>query len=429
MDASRALGSRLRRFRLAAGMTQADLAAPKYSHAYVSTIEAGRRHPSRRALEHFAAKLSVDPEQLETGRRSDLEPSLELRLHEARLALSAGSVDIAEDEFAGLVKLGRRHGLPRIAAKAECGLGLAQERRGRSEAALDHYRSAEEILGGDTVVVRTEAIAGKARAFQALGDIRHAIHLLESHADALRRDDLVDPVALMHIHASLLDAYLDAGLYRPANETSSELERLAPAVRDPMRLAQMHVNLARLHLSHGRPRDAEASLQRAEDVYQQLELKTESGYTSLARGYVFSRDGKLPRARSELRRAAELFEETGDSKHLARALNELGRVERLSGNAEEAARLLDRSIGLLGDEDVPILAWAHRELGVTLADIDDGVGEKHLREAIELFTRAEQGIEAAVAYRMLGDLLSARGESDAGCDAYRTGIVSMERWL
>jgi tetratricopeptide (TPR) repeat protein len=429
MESSRALGSRLRRLRLAAGMTQADLAAPKYSHAYVSTIEAGRRHPSRKAIEHFAGKLSVDPEQLETGRRADLEPSLDLRLHEARLALSAGDVRTAEDEFTALVRLGRRNGLPRVAAKAECALGLSEERRGRSEDALGHYRAAEEILAGDSVVARTEAVAGKARVFQALGDIRHAIHLLESHGDALRREDLSDPTALLQVHAALLDAYLDAGLYGPANETASELEGLRPAVHDPMRLAAMHGNVARLHLSRGRPRDAEASLQRAEDVYQQLGFKAEVGYTSLARGYVSSRDGKLPRARTELRRAADVFEETGDAKHLARSLNELGRVERLSGNAEDAAKLLERSIALLGDDDVPILAWAHRELGVTLAEIDDGLGEKHLRESIELFTRAEQGIEAAVAYRMLGDVLSARGESDAGCDAYRTGIVSMERWL
>ncbi len=73
------LGKRLRQLRLERGMTQKDLAEPKYSYAYVSTIEAGRRTPSREAIEHFASQLGVTPDELATGRPADLEPKLELR--------------------------------------------------------------------------------------------------------------------------------------------------------------------------------------------------------------------------------------------------------------------------------------------------------------------------------------------------------------
>ena len=54
------LGTRLRRLRRDQGLTQRQLGAPRYTHAYVSTIEAGRRRPSREALEHFASNLGVD---------------------------------------------------------------------------------------------------------------------------------------------------------------------------------------------------------------------------------------------------------------------------------------------------------------------------------------------------------------------------------
>lgn len=71
------IGTRLRRLRLARGLTQKELAAPKYTHAYVSSIEAGHRRPSRAALEHFASKLGVEVEELLTGRPADLSTRLD----------------------------------------------------------------------------------------------------------------------------------------------------------------------------------------------------------------------------------------------------------------------------------------------------------------------------------------------------------------
>ena len=58
------IGTRLRRLRTARGLTQKELAAPRYTHAYVSSIESGRRRPSLEALEHFASKLGVPVEEL-----------------------------------------------------------------------------------------------------------------------------------------------------------------------------------------------------------------------------------------------------------------------------------------------------------------------------------------------------------------------------
>ena len=49
------IGTRLRQIRVARGMTQVELASPRYTHAYVSAIEAGRRQPSTKAIEHFAS--------------------------------------------------------------------------------------------------------------------------------------------------------------------------------------------------------------------------------------------------------------------------------------------------------------------------------------------------------------------------------------
>ncbi|HEX2068601.1 MAG TPA: tetratricopeptide repeat protein, partial [Actinomycetota bacterium] len=107
-------------------------------------------------------------------------------------------------------------------------------------------------------------------------------------------------------------------------------------------------------------------------------------------------------------------------------LNELARVDRLEGRVETARELLERSISLIGDTDTPIVAWAHRELGLVLFEQDVTMAEKHLRTAIELFERSEQSVEIAVTYRALGDLLTAGGRHHAGCEAYKTGIMAVE---
>jgi tetratricopeptide (TPR) repeat protein len=419
-------GSRLRRLRLARAMTQKQLAGDRYTHAYVSSIEAGRRMPSRDAVEHFAQQLGVDVDELLTGRPPDLAARLDLRLHEARLALSSGSLEEADAGFGAIIKEARKFDLPSIEARAEEARGLLLERRGKPEDALDRYRRAEEILKAAAASARADAVAGKARCFEALGDVRYAIHLLESLLDELQRAGMTDPDALARLHASLVDAYLDAGLYARAAESAAELDRLSSKLKDPLRIAQMHLNVARLHLSDGRFADADASLRRAEDSYRALQLKAETGYAYLARGYVLSREERFDEARAELEQAREIFEQTGDEKDLTRALNELGRIERLRGQTERAKSLLQRSIGLLGTSDTPILAWAHRELALAVVPDDPDEAEKHLRFAIELYERAQQAAEVAVTYRALGDLLAERGSREDAAEAYRTGILALE---
>lgn len=423
------IGTRMRRLRVARGLTQRELAAPRYTHAYVSTIEAGRRRPSREALEHFAARLGVDVDELITGKPADLEARLEQRLMEARIALSDGRLDQAEEALRSIAREAKRFRLVRIEAKAEEGRGLWLERRGKPEGALEHFQRAEDILRSEPPTSRVDAVDGKARCFESLGDVRYAIYLLESLLDELERGKLHDPDALARIHAGLVYNYLEAGLYAKAAESAAELDRLSPRLTDPLRMAQMHMHVARLHLVQGNIDEAKHSLQRAEDAYRQLNLKVEQGYAYLARGYVLSREGKLGEARQELEQALAIFEETADEKDLTRTLNELGRVERVEGRTDRARELLERSIAIMGDSDTPILAWAHREMGFVFLEHDPTAAEKNFRLAIELYERSEQAVDIAVTYRALGDLLGSRGEAEASCEAFRTGILALEPHL
>ncbi len=52
---------------MAAGLTQTDLAAGRFSKEYVSQIERGKTRPTAETLDWLAGKLGVDAEYLETG--------------------------------------------------------------------------------------------------------------------------------------------------------------------------------------------------------------------------------------------------------------------------------------------------------------------------------------------------------------------------
>lgn len=423
------LDKRLKKLRLSKGLTQKDLAEPLYTHAYISSIEAGRRMPSPAALEHFATRLGVDVEELRSGRPRDLPVRLQLQVQEARQDVSRGNYEAAAESLEQAARQAKRFELTRLEARAEEVLGLCAERRGEFPSAIQHYDTAERILRDEPLTARVEAIVGKARSLQILGDVRYAIHLLEKTLDLLRRSNLHDPAALGRLHASLAFDYLLVGMHRSASESAAEALRLVSKIEDPEQLANMYMNLARVLLADGSPADASDALGRAEELYKQLDLCIELARAHLARGIVLMKEGDLDAARSELELARSEMPDGVGAIDEARVLNELARVERLSGNRSRAIELLQQSMRILRETDVAELALAYRELGLAVADDDMDQAQRHLDKAIKLYEKTDQALELASTYRVLGDLLRTRGELELGSDAYKKGILVLERDL
>jgi tetratricopeptide (TPR) repeat protein len=424
------LGKTLKELRHARGLTQRQLAEPEYTHAYVSTIEAGRKTPSRQVLECFAAKLRVDVEDLLTGRPPGFQAEFELRLREARIAASSGQIEQARKAYKSLERDADRYGLTVLRARAVEGLGLAAERSSRYEEAVEHYGRAEELLRDQVPTARADAMAGKARCLHSLGDLRYAVYLLESLLERIEREGLTDPSAIVRLKATLILPYFDLGLFRKAREVAQEVLQLAPRVDDPTRLGAMYVNVARVLLHQGHFKEAAESLIRAHDLYQQLDLQTEMGIASLALGYVMSREDRLDEALAQLELAHSTLDAIGSKTETAHTLNELARIHRLKGRPQEAIEHARRAAGLIADDgDVRALARAHRELGLGFEGSDPLEAEKHLRTALDLYERAEEPLETAVTYRVLGDLLQEQGDADGGSAAYRAGILALENTL
>lgn len=417
------LGRRLRSLRLEKGMTQADLAHPRFTGAYVSTIESGRRRPSTDALDHFAAKLDVDAEQLKTGRPPGLDVSLQIELEDARKLASRGDFEEAKGAYDQIHRRAKRFDLTRICGYAEEGWAICAEKSGNIERAVEHCEKALDTLRSEPPTIKAPIVARLARCLGMRGETRYATVLIENQLDELERQELRDPLALMSLYGPLVVLKFDSSLYRQADEVADRALRLSSGVTEPVALATMYVNVARVQLHKGHYEDAESSLNRAEALFRDADLQTEMGVAHLAHGYVLARKGEPDAAKSQFERALEIFTTTQSPIHEAHTRNELARLARLSGSTDQARDMLEQSLDLAGGAgDLHVLAWAHRELGLCEKDRDPLAAEKNLRLAIDLYERAEEKLELAVTYGDLGDHFAAQGDQEGSCEALRTGI-------
>ncbi len=94
------VGARIRSLRTAKGLTQAQLAEPQYTKAYISMLESGRTRASMKALEHIAGVLGVKPADLLGGAPSPATP--QYTLLEARRLVEQGRAAEATPMLEGL---------------------------------------------------------------------------------------------------------------------------------------------------------------------------------------------------------------------------------------------------------------------------------------------------------------------------------------
>ena len=93
-------------------------------------------------------------------------------------------------------------------------------------------------------------------------------------------------------------------------------------------------------------------------------------------------------------------------------------------------RHLEASIEILTKLDQSVvLAWAYREMGLTLEPSDRTQAIKCMKMAIEAYERADEAVELAITYRHMGDMLSESNRKARACDAYRQGILALEKNL
>jgi tetratricopeptide (TPR) repeat protein len=327
------LGERLRQLRVAAGLTQTDLAGDRFSKEYISQIERGKTRPTQETVEWLALRLGIDAGFLASGISAD---------------------DRAKAET--------------LLARADA---LTEEHR-FDEAIESYTRALPAVLGTGAAELRVRALNGEAMARAQSGDVKAALALLaesrglvegEAFSDLDRADVLYRLGVCRYKLSSIATA---VGLFN---------EALALADRSRLPADQLRLNIfAWRSRCYRRQRDYEAA---REDVELALEL-AEALRDARALGPVYfqasmlaERDGHWVLARSYAEKAKAQYEEVADRGNVGRLLNNLGVMDFLLGSPDNAVERFKQAYAIAlevdRDEDaataVSSLAQVHLRTG------------------------------------------------------------------
>jgi transcriptional regulator with XRE-family HTH domain len=341
------VGQRLRSLRVAAGLTQSQLAGGRFSKEYVSQIERGKTRPTPETLEWLAGQLDVDPAYLIGGVSAE----------------ERGRVEAA---------------LSRAEALAEQGEHAA------AAAAFAAGRQAVAATGADDLELRS--LLGETWALAQSGSVQEALGLLERAHDLAERGSDVDRAAVLLRFG--MCRYLLSSISTAIALLTSALEL---ADRSSLPCDQLRGDILDWRSRcYRRQRDWQAA---REDVERALELaESARDRRSAARAYfqaslVAEREGHWLLARTYAERARGYYEELEDRANVGRLLNNLGGLNFTLGNPERAVELLTNAHQVaLEAGDEPEAGLAMCSLAQVHLDVSEAaLAEDEASKALTLF--------------------------------------------
>src|SRR6059058_3661393 len=380
------LGERLRQLRVAAALTQTDLAGDRFSKEYVSQIERGKTKPTRETIDWLAERLGVDPGFLANGVSADERARVDAALARADALLEARRNDEALQEFENVRAAVLATGLPELEARALSGEATLRMRRGEVREAI--------------------ALLERARALSE-----------SSTFSDIERADVLFRLGVARYKLNSIQTTI--GLFD---------EALSLAERSQIRSDQLRSNiLAWRSRCYRRRRDLEAAredVERALELAESLNDKRTAADVYFQASIIADREGHWVLARSYAERAKAAYEELSDRSNLGRLLNNLGGINFLLGHPEEALALLKDAVRIaleVGD-DVEAAYAVNGIAQVHLRTGDAARAEEHARHALELLgNRVDELGEIGNAQVVLGRALMEQDRLDEADEALEAG--------
>lgn len=422
------MGRRVRKLRLQLDWSQKALADGICTSAYISTIESGARTPSGPVLEALADRLGTTTDFLLTGRSPGLAARIDLGLARARALIVKGEASAALEQARTFRDEARRNALGVAEGRAEEMIGRALLRLGSRPEALDAFRRSQRLLQTEPPEARVPAVVGVARALFRMGDVHQAIHELETSLIELNRRPFMEPDAALQIYGALIGPCFEAGLLTRATEAAREVERLDPRVKDAEARACSYINVAGVYLAERRLEDALVALGKAETLFVQVDGVVDAARARVAQAMVFIERGDWEEARLRLKAALVQLAETHATADSARALVQLGRVERLAGDPAKAARHLREALELMDDEEHSERGLAEREIALCLlAQGDFDSAEDLLKMSTASYRSASNRLQEGLSWMLLGDAVRRDQPLEPVAGVYREGLERVTR--
>ena len=419
------LGRRIRNARVAAGLTQSEVAGEDASTAYISRIEAGQRRPDVRLLAKVAARMNTTAEELLLGVTRDQRAELQLALDYAELALSSGDAADALTRVEQVLADAEDTELTDLVRSARYLRAQALETSGADDEAI---LALEDLAAGEQRdLTWLRVLIALSRCYRESGDLGQAIEVGERGLETLDSYGLAGVDEAVQLTVTVAAAHFERGDVHHASRLCARALTEADKFSSPPARAAAYWNASVIASRQG---EVAAALPLAAKALRQYEagedgrnvgrLRTQLGILQLRL------DPPDPdQAKQTLAQALRELEWSSASP-ADRAENQLAlaRAEFLLGD-DDAAILRLETLHDLGDRTPLLTADTHVLAGQVAARRGD-LTQAHASYQEAILTLSGIGADrgAAQLWFELGGLLEEVGQTDEARDAYRRAAAS-----
>jgi tetratricopeptide (TPR) repeat protein len=425
------LGERLRQLRVAASMTQTDLAGDRFSKEYVSQIERGKTRPTRETIDWLAQRLGVDASFLANGVSADERGRVDASLARAEALLEARRNDEALEEFERIRAAVLATGMQELESRALSGEATVRMRRGEVREAIALLERARALSEGTSFsdVERADVLFRLGVARYKLNSIQTAIGLFDEALKIAERSEIPSDQLRSNILAWRSRCYRRRRDLEAAREDVERALELAEGLNDKRTAADVYFQASIIADREGHWVLARSYAERAKAAYEELSDRGNLGRLLNNLGGINFLLGHPEEAVDLLKDAVRIALEVGNDAEAAHAVNGIAQVHLRTGEiklAEEQARY---ALELLGDrvDEIGEIGNAQLVLGRALLEQD------RLDEADEAFQAGERaydqlssGSHRASAWVAQGDLAARRGDDRAAARLYRQAADALQ---
>jgi tetratricopeptide (TPR) repeat protein len=386
------LGERVRALRVAARLTQTELAGDRFSKEYISQIERGKTRPTDATIAWLAEQLGVDASFVASGVSTEERTKVEAQLTHAEALAASHEYEDAVAAFGDAAEGVRQTGSPALELRALTGEAWSLQELGRVQEAIDLLLAARELAERPEFsdVDRAQVLLSLGVCRYKLSSIGTAVALLDESLTLAERPGL--PVGALR------------------SEILQWRSRCHRRLRDYVAARD----------------DAERALELAQDVGDRRAIG--SAYTQAS--LIAQRQGHYVLARSYAQRAKELAQQLNDERAEGRLLLMLGGLTLLLGDEEHAVEHLKASYARALDSDSPADAAQALE-GMARVHLNRGEYDQAdalARNALELLQGREDYLhEVCPSQLVLGRALLERGRLDEAEEAFRAADAAAEQ--